>query len=58
MEKRLSESEAMSKRAGEAFEAGRKANVHADSYSLFTVMFSMVMFLARSQQSSFAQIPA
>jgi hypothetical protein len=45
MKKRTAESEKMSDKAGAAFEEGSKANRISDNYSLYTVIFSMVMFL-------------
>jgi len=46
MEKRVNESEKMSAKGAEMYGAAQKANISADRYSLFTVLFSTVMFLA------------
>jgi hypothetical protein len=46
MKRRTDESEKMSAKAAEAFNEGYKANRISDTYSLFAVLFSMVMFLA------------
>jgi hypothetical protein len=43
--KRINESENMSEMAAKSYEAGRKANLNGDRYSLLTVLFSTVMFL-------------
>ena len=45
MGKRIEESGKMSLKAEEAFKAAQAANMHGDTYSLLTVIFSMVMFL-------------
>jgi len=45
MGQRVSESEKMSEKAGEAFTSAQVANLNADRYSLLTVLFSMVLFL-------------
>lgn len=41
----LSEAEQLIKQAGKLWEAAQQANTYADTYSLFTVVFSMIMFL-------------
>jgi hypothetical protein len=46
MEKDLAESEKSLAQAGIAFEKASRANTISDRYSLLTVIFSMVMFLA------------
>jgi hypothetical protein len=45
MEKRLAESENMSEQAALMFSSAQIANLNGDRYSLFTVLFSMVLFL-------------
>lgn len=42
---RMQESEKMSKTGAEFYEKANKANRVADNYTMFTVLFSMVMFL-------------
>src|SRR5688572_2062976 len=44
-EKDLAESKALSKQADKKWAEAQEANKYADRYSLFTVIFSMVMFL-------------
>ncbi len=46
MEKELAESEKSLAQAGVSFEKATRANTISDRYSLLTVIFSMVMFLA------------
>ena len=43
--KRMSECDKLNEKAGELFVQADKANRIADNYTLFTVLFSMVMFL-------------
>ena len=45
METRMKESEDLSAKGTEMFKQAQQANLNGDTYSLLTVMFSMVMFL-------------
>lgn len=45
MKRRTDESEKLSTRSAEAYNEGNRANGISDTYGLFTVIFSMVMFL-------------
>ncbi|TMI86251.1 MAG: hypothetical protein E6H10_00485 [Bacteroidetes bacterium] len=45
MGQRLDESQKMSEKAEETFRTAQVANLNADRYSLFTVLFSLVLFL-------------
>jgi len=45
MKKRLDESDKMNEKGAEMYQHAQKANLRADRYSFFTVLFSSVMFL-------------
>jgi len=45
MQKRTGESEKLGELGQQSYDEGRKANLNGDTYSLLTVLFSMVMFL-------------